>query len=201
MGLQQPLRGSAEIHGEQGLMSREAVMEKPTESLFDRCSWLAYPLVAVLLGGLLGRVAGRHPRNPDPLTALSPKGFAILIDVCWVGGGLTVVAAAFCFLSGFFDERGLRRRLVNGLNGAHIGVLLILVCVGCPVAICMALAVLSLWAGMGAGPYLGALLGATSVALAIGLSILCLASLGRPAGRWIVKKKREAIADAEEDAC
>jgi hypothetical protein len=149
---------------------------------------------------VLGSIAGRHPRDLDPVKGLVPEGSAILIDVCWYGLWILVSFVAFCFFCGVIcgvigsTNVHIRQRLANGLKGIILGVFLVAVCLGGPVLVCAALAALSLWAGMGAGPQFGALYGAMSVAVAIGLGARCF----RPFGRLIVKKKQEAMADVEE---
>jgi hypothetical protein len=171
-------------------------MKKPLKSLLDRFSWFGYPLVAVLLGGLLGRAAGRHPRGLDPLTVLSPRGSELLVDVCWIGLAFVVAVAVLGFLLGLAGgEGGPRSRLANGMGAAAFAVSGVLIFVGGGFLLCSALVFLSLWAGMGAGSPLGALLGASSVALVIGIGLFCL----RPVGRVLGKKKLEAMANAEED--
>ncbi len=173
-------------------------MTNRTRELFDRWSWLGYPIGAVVVGGFLGGVAGNHPRGPDSLSALPTRSSALLIGVFWTGL-LVVTGAAFLgFLIGFAADSGAYRRLANGCACSIFGTLLVLIGLGTPIAVCSALAMLSWWAGLGAGPELGALLGAASAAGAISVGTICLLLLGRPLGRYMVKKQREAVEGLEK---
>jgi hypothetical protein len=178
----------------------EVVMTKPPESLLDRWSWLEYPLAAVMLGGLLGRIAGRQPCGSDPFLVLSNFGSAFLIDgfliIVAFTASVGILLILLCLIAG---DGGIRSRLMAGFVIAAFVGFIVLVFSGGAFVVCCALAVLSLWAGVGAGPFLGAILGATSVAVVIALGGLCLSGLGRFAGRLIVKKqvgKRPAITQA-----
>jgi hypothetical protein len=172
-------------------------MWTPPGSLREHPYWVRYPLLAVLLGGVLGWAAGRHPRGPDPLMAVSPRGSDLLVDACRVLFAFSVAVVALFFLLGLLGgERGVRSRLTNGLGAAAFAASVVLIFAGGGFVLCSGLALLSLWAGMGAGPLVGAVLGALSVGLAIGLGLLCL----RPVGRVLVRKKLEAVANAEEDS-
>jgi len=159
-----------------------------------------YPLAAVLIGGVLGSLAGKHPRDPDPFTVLSPQGSAVLLDALLIIVAFAAALAAIAFLFGFLAPgQSIRSRLTNGFAGVALAGLVPLVFVGGGFVLCSALVLLSLWAGMGVGSLLGAVYGATSVGLLLGLMALCISWLGRSLGRRIVNMKR-GIIGAEEDA-
>ena len=170
-------------------------MANRTRELVDRWSWLAYPVGAVVVGGILGGAAGNHPRGPDPFVVPLTRDTSFLIDTFWVGLVVAAGSALLGFFSGFTECSGAFRRLANGCGCAISGALIVLIGLGTPVAVCLALAALSWWAGLGAGPKLGA----ASVAGAIGLGAICLWHLGRPLGRYMIRKQREALEGLEEE--
>lgn len=174
-------------------------MACPTHSTRWRFSWVLFPLAAVLIGGVLGSLAGKQPRDPDPFTVLSPRGSAVLLEAFLIIVAFAAALAAIVFLFSLLAPgQSLRSRLPNGLAvGAFVG-LFPLVFVGGGFVLCSALVLLSLWAGMGAGSLRGAAYGATSIGLTLGLMVLCISWLGRFLGRRIVNMKR-GIIGIEED--